>query len=831
MKLDFSEEDFKNLKETIQTKELTISNKAKQLYDQLIGLDFDKLPGKSKSKSAIEKLNAASVFDQMNDNGDFFTAAMVENFQKENPKGDVFPEDLVQQALQFNEYFRIEAEHFLVLKTALKHFHNLALLQFISLELARVKEKEHIIRISEFNTLISQLIQDEYAPFIYERLGTKYKHFLLDEFQDTSRLQWMNLVPLVYESLSNRFDNLIVGDAKQSIYRFKNGVAEQFVSLPGIYNPENNPDIHRKSLFFENEGIKKVLENNFRSRKNIVQFNNLFYKQVEDYLTEEQKEFYKDVYQHPKGDDGGYIEIRSEKLQSKEDEFCIPQLFDWVESIIADGYDPGDICILGNTKGECNAWAIALSEKYQVVSDDSLTVQSDDFVKLSVAYLQWYLAQESELESKRFIELYFTCFGENLDLNFIDLFELQTNDKGTKEVFVAHKFINHLFDSYTHFFPRFENLYSLIQAFYRLIGLDEINNPYIHHFVDLLYQYDLNVGSDITGFLREFEMKTKSSSIQIPENKDSIKIMTGHKSKGLEFPVVILPNMNFSLESKRTKLLVEQNNHFFYVPISKTSKIKNVQQASVNELSQVFLDKLNLCYVMTTRPVERLYIGNYFVEESNFGGVFDTTLKGISSQMNFEIQESVYIYGNREKKEKPSEDSIVRHFQPTQLNDRLWFPEISLTKEITQEEFALSEAQRYGNQLHLLLSVINQQSEIDYVLVKYSKESLIEKEFEHRLNEDLVSIFSIPTYTALLSNAKQIYSERKIIADHFETKVPDKIIVKEDEIIVIDFKTGMPNVKYTKQVNDYVNLLFQMESKPVKGFVFYTSTADLVQVS
>ena len=831
MKLDFSNDDYKALKIKIHDLELSIKNESKELFDQFDDLDFDRLPGKSRSRSAIDKLNSDSIFDHAQEDGSFFTNSMLENLQKENPKGDIFPQHVVEKAIFFNERFITAVEEYLVLKTALKHFHNLALLKFISSELARVKEKEHIIRISEFNTLISQLIQDEYAPFIYERLGTKYKHFLLDEFQDTSRLQWMNLVPLVYESLSNRFDNLIVGDAKQSIYRFKNGVAEQFVALPKIYNPENKPEISFKSNYFEKEGIKRVLENNFRSQKNIVLFNNHFYEQIANNLTNEQREFYNDVYQLPKGNEGGCIEIHSEKFESKEEIDVISNLLNWVDSIILDGYYPGDICILGNTKMECNAWAIALSQKYQVVSDDSLTVQSDDFVKLTVSYLNWYVAQESELEAKRFIELYFQCFSENPECSFESLFNIIEVEKRKIEFFNKSRFIAFYFNSNAHFFPRFENLYSLVQSFYRLIGIDEINNPYIHHFVDLLYQFDLNIGSDFSGFLKEYENKSKSSSIQIPENRDAIKIMTGHKSKGLEFPIVILPNMNFSLDSKRTKLLVEQDNHFFYVPISKNSKVKNIREASNTELSNIFLDKLNLCYVMTTRPVERLYIGNYFVEEKNFGGVFDESLRLIAPELGIKVQNNHFVFGEKKVQINVDKDAKNNQFLPVHLNDRLWFPKISLIKDFSNEEFELSVAQRYGNQLHFLLSAINSINEIESILEKFTKENFIEKEFESRLKMDLISIFENHNYKNLLEDNISVLSEQKIISSNFETKVPDKIIYKKNEIIVVDFKTGLKSKKHIKQVSEYVRVLSQMELKSVKGYLFYTSNLELLQVA
>ncbi len=441
-----------------------------------------------------------------------------------------------------------------------------------------------------------------------------------------------------------------------------------------------------------------------------------------------------------------------------------------------------------------------------------------------------YIAQESELEAKRFVELYFECFSENTDCTFESLFIKVEGEKGSRELFNRSRFIAYYFQSSTDFFPRFENLYSLIQSFYRLIGIDEINNPYIHHFVDLLYHFDLNIGSDISGFLKEYDSKSKSSSIQIPDNKDAIKIMTGHKSKGLEFPIVILPNMNFSLESKRTKLLVEQNNHFFYVPISKNSKIKNIRKESNSELSNIFLDKLNLCYVMTTRPVERLYIGNFYVEEKNFGGFFDESLRIIASELAFKIDNNRFIFGEKQILSKMDLKSFNNQFVPLKLNDRLWFPKISLIKEMTNEEFELSEPQRYGNQLHFLLSAINSVQDIDGIIDKFSKEDLIEKEFENRLKKDLKAVFANKSYINISSGSISVSSERKIIASNFEIKIPDKIFYKKDEIIVIDFKTGLPSKHHYQQVSDYMDLLFQMESKPVKGYLFYISNLELIQV-
>ena len=143
----------------------------------------------------------------------------------------------------------------------------------------------------------------------------------------------------------------------------------------------------------------------------------------------------------------------------------------------------------------------------------------------------------------------------------------------------------------------------------------------------------------------------------------------------------------------------------------------------------------------------------------------------------------------------------------------------------------MSVAQRYGNQLHFLLSAINSINEIESILEKFTKENFIEKEFESRLKMDLISIFENHNYKNLLEDNISVLSEQKIITSNFETKVPDKIIYKKNEIIVVDFKTGLKSKKHIKQVSEYVRVLSQMELKSVKGYLFYTSNLELLQVA
>src|SRR5690554_7887933 len=227
------------------------------------------------------------------------------------------------------------------------NFYNLALLKFISKELTVFKEKKNIIGIFEFGKKISELLKKENAPYIYERLGNRYNHYLLDEFQDTSRLQWVNLIPLVHESISNNYENLIVGDPKQAIYRFRNGLVEQFVQLPEMYNPDGDANFTQISAYCKQMGRKIPLEANYRSRKKIVEVNNAFFNRLLGELPDHFEGYSEDVRQTPRGDDGGFVSIellgkmKAEELKEREHAFLLEK----VQRCVDDGFDLGDICV------------------------------------------------------------------------------------------------------------------------------------------------------------------------------------------------------------------------------------------------------------------------------------------------------------------------------------------------------------------------------------------------------------------------------------------------------------------------------------------------------
>lgn len=835
MQADFSEGRYSELNLQLKTIKDDLTAAAQAVHTAFSALDPQSVPGKSTTVKTFANLVSPQLLKIEREGGHFFTTTVLTNLEK-----GAFPPDVTQLSLAFDRQYQDGISNYNLLSLFRKNFFNMALLQFISQELDGVKQNEQLIRISEFNKLISALIKHEEAPFIYERLGNRFQHFLLDEFQDTSRLQWMNIIPLIHESLSQNKENLIVGDPKQSIYRFKNGLAEQFVALPAIYNPEQDENIARKSEYFEFLGNKQPLNDNWRSAREIVEFNNDFFAALRNQIPEELAAFYADVNQNPQGKTGGYVSVHSEKLAEKEEnsgEKAVSLLLSWIESCVADGIEKGDICILGNTKKDCNRWAIELTSKgYKVVSADSLLVNSDHFVKLTIAYLKWRQHPAGELEARRFSELYFSAHSDNSIATIRSYWQTDTNAEGrTFSYFDSPRFFKEQFESEEAFFFPYQNLYNLVQGFYSLAKLEEIHNPYLHHLADMAHDFDLQRGPELELFLSEYDRKGKDSAIQIPENKEAIKIMTGHKSKGLEFPVVMLPHMDWSIGSKKAAFLLQEQGEFIYTTLSKKSNLASVRALYESEGNQSLLDKINLCYVMFTRAVERLYIGNYCQakpRDQRFGTYLHSVLETLPHAQTAENNIIQFQIGQPQI-HLPHLDADAdesQNFVPVSLQNKLWFPDISLQEKGLDDAPGLSEQQRYGNQLHLLLSLIREENQIASTVSSLITGGQIEAAFENNLLTDLQRIFSLQAYQDLLKNATAVLREQAILISPTEHKRPDQIILKAAETIVLDYKTGMPEAKHIKQVQQYVKTLRIMDYPDVKGFVFYTGELRLVEV-
>jgi len=833
LQMDFSSQAKKKLWEEVHEKEKIFLDACKDLHDfyHSLGIPEDQFPGKSKVTKPLERL---ASFHYIPAADKLFTDHFMSGLNDPVPAGRQFPDSLKQK---IRELYALQGELFPQVETQrlfLRNFYNMALLQYIAKTLDAVKKEDQQIRISEFNSLISKLVQDEKAPFIYERLGTRYRNFLLDEFQDTSRLQWLNMVPLVHEAISKKDLNLIVGDPKQSIYRFKNGVAEQFVALPRIYNPEGNAYIDGVSNYFDQMGILDALGENYRSAAQIVDFNNSFFEVLRQHLPGNSVDFYNSVRQTAMSDKTGYVEITSRDSEPSHDA-QMAWLIERIEECRSDGFELGDLCILSDTNVRANGWAVALNDlDYKVVSAESLLVQNEVKVKLILSYLKRRLQPASVTEQKKFADLFFRVRNQQNPYEHYRTYIVHVVDsKGRRYLnFDDQRFLNENFVSSDVFFKKYETLYELIESFYRMMGWTELKNPYLHHFADFVHDFEKKKGPDLKGLIEQYHKDKGKLAIQLPESRDAIRIMTIHKSKGLEFPVVLIPFLNFDTQlHTKSRFLVEINDLVLYTGLTKSSPIPQIKQLNQQENDQIFTDKVNMCYVGFTRPEERLYVLNDY-----FGDKFGKRAHTYFTELPHEVNESgtlILERGNKDARilkdqENKEEDAF---FHPSIENELLWFPEISLrNQEPDAQETFLSNEQLTGNLFHLAIAQIDRKEQINGTLEQMVLNGEIEKDRVNDVQKMLEDLFTCPEYEGLLNNATQVLSEQAIIVDRERTRRPDKLIFQNESTIIVDFKTGIPKEKDGQQVIEYASTLKAMELPEIKGFVYYSQLKELRQI-
>ena len=830
MLMDFSIERNKELKTNLKVISDDFISNTKKVYElfESFALDPKMLPGVGNTLRPIERLNNFNSFPDA-----LFTEAFLKNAEAEPQKGKIYPLELRTALLDLQNQYETIAPNYFVQKIFLKNFYNMAMLQYMAKALVTIKKDEQLIRISEFNKLISDLVRNELAPFIYERLGIRFQNFLLDEFQDTSRLQWLNMVPLIRESLSNKSKNLIVGDPKQSIYRFKNGVAEQFVALPAVYNPEEHPTIQDHSNYFESMGHVVSLEENYRSSSTIVEFNNTLFPKIKEMLSDEAKDFYNSIVQNPISKLEGFVDILSVPAE-KDNADLVPEIVERIEQCVADGFKLGDICILADLNFKANQWAIDLTKRgYKIVSAESLLVQNEIKVKLIVSYLKRRLNPSSNSEKKRFAELFFRILKIDSFENYRKYLDTGINPDGKKYTyFKEDEFIRDYFGNRTTFFCKFENLYDLIQQFYRMMKWDELQNPYLHHFADFSHEFELSKGPDIKSFLAYYAAQKSKLAIQLPESDDAIKIMTIHKSKGLEFPVVILPYVDFSLDIKGTgKFLIEIDDLIVYTTLSKESPIDEIVNFQSKEKAQILTDKVNQAYVAFTRPMERLYIMNYH-NSKGFGKKLHECFSESQGITIHETGEITAQYGTKSQRIVQKEKAASSFFEPKSITENLWFPDISLQDQSSLlENNLLSKERRFGNQFHIAMSLINDKTAIKSTIAQLEQSGEIEIDFVQPISQKIESIFNRTDFDQLFTDALEVLNEQSIILDEKTTKRPDKIILKKNETIILDYKTGIPSAKDEKQISEYITTLQKMEYPNVKGYLFYTALNELKVVN
>ena len=800
---------------------------AKSVHDAFfhLGLNEKDVPLKSRTIKNFTKLNVVNEFPLISSDKVNLFPKQFMDLMEEGSKLDI-PMSLKHDVVRLNERYRRDLASYNLIELYRKNFFNMALLQHVGNQLNSMMNEEQLIRISEFNKLISKLVRDEEAPYIYERLGVRFEHFLLDEFQDTSRLQWLNLIPLMMESLAHNRWNLIVGDAKQSIYRFNNGLAEQFVSLPAIFNPENDASIAQKSKLLESRGAKRDLFSNYRSAKEIVEFNNQLFEGLAQCLPATMSHFYKGLKQLPQQEKNGFVHIESvaEKI---DPETQLEKVIGFIEACLTDGFEPGDICILTETNKRGNDLAIGLTERnYQVVSQDSLLVAKDLRVQLIISYLRRRASPKKTMEMKRFAELFFRMHAAFTTSDYLSYFVAIDEPGKSLRIFNDTRFLADHFGGESKFFTTYESVYDLVQKFIQMMNWKETLEPYLHHFMDVIYGFQLARQSDIHHFLDYFDAQKDKIALQMPDTQSALKIMTIHKSKGLEFPVVILPHMDFKTSmNPQNKFLMHIRDKILYAFPSKSQHIPELEAFAQQENELILLDKMNLFYVGMTRPESRLYAMNYH-EKGAFGKMLHDQL--LAMDLGMSDDGVIQIGAASAQQKKGTADGNL--YQPDDFSQRLWYPDIVFRKVFQEENETQLAEKQFGNDFHLLMSVCHSASKVDACMMELSKAGMIEQKNIDRLKQCAEAFWAKMEEGNYLLGIEKTLNEQVLIAGENEAKKPDKVFVKSSEIIVIDFKTGKTDQKHMEQIVGYAKLLEEIFQKPVRSLLYYSALNQLTEL-
>jgi len=716
-------------------------------------------------------------------------------------------------------------------KNIQQSIYNLSLLAEVNRRCEELKQEKGIVLISDLNRLITAVIMDEPAPFIYERLGERYSHVLIDEFQDTSVLQWQNFIPLIENSLASGNFNMLVGDAKQSIYRWRNGEMEQLVNLPSIYGKTNLSALKKeREKIFDLNFLPEKLNINYRSKNEIVHFNNAFFKKFYENFPTPLRKVYETYFQElPENKPGGYVEIKvmpqEEKDRTREN---LNLTLEKIINCTSDGYTYSDIVVLCRRKTEGALIASFLSEnKIPVISGDSLLLGNSDEVNVLICFLRWYADPGNTTTAIQFIE----AFAEHLSLpgQLHILIGKYSEPIGNFRTVNVYGFLKDHSVSISN-----DSLYSY--SFYQLaedvcaqLKLNR-KDPFVSTLLDFILTFSSRGGFTLHQFLEWWDESGKTKAAGSVQEADAVKIMTIHKSKGLQFPVVVFPFVNWQIKAGNewiwTDLRYNENKNLT-TSLLKVSKDK-LEKAGYGDVyeaekEKTDIDQINLLYVAFTRAEDRLYI---FSDEKNKGGYINQVfLQHIPDEMKQD--HSVFYWGKAEQVNKKPELKTIQ-IQSEDFNMLDWKNHLRVSFESVKP--GTSGSAYFGNLLHDLLSRMDTFEDRDVAILTMFKKGIISKDESGKLITATDKMFEQQFIQEIFSSKAVSGKEFEIIDSNGKIYRPDRLVFLNGKNILIDFKTGAKKNEHKEQISKYGELLEQTGITNPEKFLYYTGENEFVKV-
>ncbi|UEQ75683.1 UvrD-helicase domain-containing protein [Chryseobacterium arthrosphaerae] len=693
-------------------------------------------------------------------------------------------------------------------------------------ELRKIEEENDLVLLSKFNILINENLRNEPSAFIYEKVGSQFQHYFFDEFQDTSELQWQNFVPLRDHSVATEYTSFtLVGDPKQSIYRFRGGESKLML------------DIINKKEFSPKEADLLVLKDNWRSARNIVQFNNELYRYHSAGLEEEHKNIFgTDAEQSPKSKFDGRVKVNLiENLTNEEfyDDTSERMRKD-IQECLDNGFKFSDITILCRGNFDIFSYSQKLGNlkvtyhgeetNIKTISDKGLTLELSNTLKAVIEFLRWEINPKNK-PCLIMMMYHLNTLGKihmaDFTLEMKEILDIESHEEIL--LFLQQKYSLQLKQDN---FPRF-NLYNFIEYYINEFSVENKETDFLLNFLEMLFNFTQNAGASTKEFLKYWDEEASSYTIQASENIDAIQIMTIHKSKGLEFPIVFIPMINKNRDNEFTNWFeTNESDALKSVNINQFSKNLEVYDEQIQEFNKKnsyknLIDRLCLQYVATTRPVEQLF---FYIQKANKTSNNLELLEFLQTK-NTENADEFDLYEVHPEMLKKYSKTKSSSFKTKNIEDLKNINEKSTSIKIatpSKNYQVRNEKVRIGLFVHELLSKINTEKDIAKVLEGYALEGQITIEEKNEIEATLREI--VRTYAEFFDEKWEVINEKDImISENGESHIsrPDRILKSDEGYIIVDFKTGEQKSKDEAQVQGYRNILERLGKKVLKTQIIY----------
>ena len=749
----------------------------------------------------------------------------------------------------------------------LRHLNQLRLLNSIENKVRMMNVEQNRFLLSDTHTLLHSLIRDTDSPFIFEKIGNYLENIMIDEFQDTSTVQWQNFKVLLEECMSHgeQQGNLIVGDVKQSIYRWRSG----------DWRMLNN--IEREFPYLNSMLNVCSLDTNYRSSRRVITFNNAFFKRASELeyadqksstpdtsSPEQLKKAYSDVAQKVPSfrDNHGYVSIN---LLPNEDyrQQALQKTAEAVSLLLDSGANYSDIAILVRSNDIIQLIAEFFANELpdvKIVSDEAFRLDSSVSVNIIVNAMLWLTHPDNILAKAYIAKAYQT-------------YVLEKSEQETNKLLATAEGIDSalpcaLIDKRNDLLTM--PIFELAEQIYTLFNIGNIKgeDAYLYAFYDALTDFIANNTADIDSFVEEWNDSIAAKTIQASAI-DGIRIITIHQSKGLEFEHVVIPFCDWTLEKGNTIWCtpqVEPYNELPLIPVDfSASQMKGtIYEFDYNEEHlQNCVDNLNLLYVAFTRAASSLFViaqrgtpssRSYIVEQA----ITDIKLEGSSldGDPSDKKAELLFSYGELEivetKAKKKSDNIFTPEVENMNVDMATFSNKVEFKQSNKSRDFVADDDEntddddrkqlsyiKTGKILHYLFSTINTTDDIDTSLVQLEMDGLIEESGTNikRLRDMLHKRFSNRQVADWFSSRWTLFNECTILdydaaTDTVREHRPDRVMKDEKtgEVVIVDFKFGSPRPEYVEQVNRYKALTQNMGYPNVKGYLWFVYSNRIEEV-